>query len=39
MLDTMAPESGTSQLYNLDAANYYVDTTSGCGWSFTFTPA
>jgi hypothetical protein len=39
ILDSKAPKSGTTQLYNLDATNYYVDANSGCSWSFTFTPS
>jgi hypothetical protein len=29
--------TGTTNLYNVDAADYYVDASSGCTWSFTFT--
>lgn len=39
ILDGKASKSGTTQLYNLNAAEYYVDANSGCSWSFTFTPA
>jgi hypothetical protein len=33
------PHTGATNLYNLDDAQYYVDASSGCAWSFTFTPA
>lgn len=32
------PLTGTTRLYDLDAASYYVDVTSGCRWTFTFAP-
>jgi hypothetical protein len=39
IVDGKASKSGSTQLYNLDAAQYYVDANSGCSWTFTFTPA
>jgi hypothetical protein len=39
ILDSKAPKSGTTQVYNLDSASYYVDANSGCSWTFTFTPS
>lgn len=39
ILNSSAPKSGSTRLYGLDAARYYVDANSGCKWSFTFTPA
>ncbi len=29
--------SGSTNLYNLDDADYYIDASSGCEWSYTFT--
>jgi hypothetical protein len=29
--------SGTTFVYGLDAARYFVNANSGCDWSFTFT--
>jgi len=37
LLDSGAPKSGQTFIYNLDAGDYYVDASSGCAWSFTFT--
>jgi hypothetical protein len=31
--------TGSTNLYNLDDAQYYVDASSGCAWSFTFNPS
>jgi hypothetical protein len=37
--DSTALHSGSSNLYGLGGgAQYYVDETGGCTWSFTFTP-
>ena len=38
LISDAKPHSGTTNLYNLDATQYYVDASSGCSWSFTFTP-
>ena len=35
---TGTPATGSTILYNLDAADYYLKATSGCDWSYTFTP-
>ncbi len=32
-------KTGSTHLYNLDPADYYIDATSGCAWSFTITPS
>jgi hypothetical protein len=38
LLDSKAPVSGETFVYNLDDADYYVGVSSGCSWSFTFVP-
>ncbi len=37
LLDDGTPKSGSTYLYQVEDANYYVDASSGCDWSFTFT--
>ena len=37
-LNDAKPKTGTNQIYNLAPADYYVNASSGCGWSFTFRP-
>jgi hypothetical protein len=36
ILDSVAPQSATTYVYNLAGGDYYIDASSGCGWSFTF---
>lgn len=31
-------KSGNTHIYGLAAGDYYVNASSGCAWSFTFTP-
>lgn len=31
------PHTGSTNVYNVDDAQYYIDGSSGCTWSFTFT--
>jgi hypothetical protein len=38
ILKDAEPKTGSTNLYNLDAADYYVNASSGCEWSFTFKP-
>lgn len=38
ILDNRTPQSGATRLYGMDDARYYVDASSGCKWSFTFSP-
>lgn len=39
LLNSKAPKTGSTRLYGLDRGRYYVDASSGCAWSFTFSPA
>jgi len=36
--DGAALHTGSSNLYGMDGAQFYVDATGSCKWSFTFTP-
>jgi len=36
LLDSAAAKTGSTFIYNLDAGDYFVDASSGCAWSFTF---
>jgi hypothetical protein len=36
LLSSKAPKTGSTFIYNLPG-DYYVDASSGCAWSFTFT--
>jgi hypothetical protein len=38
MISDAQPHSGSTNVYNLADAQYYINGTSGCTWSFTFTP-
>lgn len=38
LLDSRSPKSGSTRLYGMVATRYYVEVSSGCAWSFTFTP-
>jgi hypothetical protein len=38
LLDSAAPKTGSTFIYNLPSGDYYVNASSGCSWSFTFTP-
>lgn len=38
MIKDSVPHSGSTNAYGLGADSYYVDASSGCSWSFTFTP-
>lgn len=37
LLESAAPLSGTTYIYDLAAGDYYINANSGCDWSFTFT--
>lgn len=37
LLDSAAPKTGTTYIYDLAGGDYYVHASSGCDWSFTFT--
>lgn len=37
LLDSAAPANGSTNVYGLDAGEYFVNASSGCDWEFTFT--
>lgn len=37
LLKDATPKSGQTRIYNLRSGDYYINGTSGCAWSFTFT--
>lgn len=39
ILNDAATHTGSTRLYNVPDAQYYVNANSGCTWTFTFTPA
>lgn len=38
LLNSKKPAEGETNLYDLDEADYFVDASSGCSWTFTFVP-
>lgn len=39
LLDSAAPQTGTTYLYNIEPGDYFARANSGCDWSLVFTPA
>lgn len=37
LLDSSAPLSGSTYIYGLEGASYYIRASSGCSWTYTFT--
>jgi hypothetical protein len=38
LLDSKTPATGETNLYGLTGGRYYIDASSGCSWTYTFTP-